>query len=237
MTSEKKFTSELKCGHCQNMVRMAISAEYNDARTHYDGHVSWDSGTYYELLVCPACEGVSLRSYGWADHMDPEDVTYEMLYPGTNRPLEGLPSKVEKAYEAARKVRKIDANAYGVLLGRVLDFVCEDRGAVGETLDKKLKNLADSGEIPDKLVQVAAGLRQMRNIGAHANLGELTERELPVLDDLTRAILDYVYSAPHLADVASERLAKLRKPRVAAKKVASKSAEKKGTGIKNAGSK
>jgi len=60
-------------------------------------------------------------------------------------------------------------------------------------------------------VDVAAGIRKLRNIGAHADLGELTEAELPVLDGLTRAILEYVYSAPLLAREAEERLAKLKK--------------------------
>lgn len=93
---------------------------------------------------------------------------------------------------------------------RVLDFVCEDRQASGDTLDKKLKSLAGNGEIPSKLVDVAAGIRKLRNIGAHANLGELTEAELPVLGDLTRAILEYVYSAPSLAAEAEARLASLK---------------------------
>jgi hypothetical protein len=61
------------------------------------------------------------------------------------------------------------------------------------------------------LALVAAGLRKLRNIGAHADLGELTGAELPVLDDLTRAILEYVYSAPLLAREAEERFARLKK--------------------------
>ena len=96
-------------------------------------------------------------------------------------------------------------------MGRVLDLVCEDRRASGDSLDKRLRSLADDGEIPAKLVDVATGLRRLRNIGAHADLGELTGSDLPVLDDLTRAILEYVYSAPHLAREAQERFAKLKK--------------------------
>ena len=68
----------------------------------------------------------------------------------------------------------------------------------------------ENGEIPAKLVDVAAGIRRLRNIGAHADLGELTEGELPVLDDLTRAILEYVYSAPLLAKEAEKRFARLK---------------------------
>jgi Domain of unknown function (DUF4145) len=100
---------------------------------------------------------------------------------------------------------------YGVLLGRVLDAVCEDRQAIGDTLDQKLKSLADKRDIPEKLVKVAAGMRKLRNIGAHADLGELTEAELPVLDDLTRAILEYVYAAPLLATEAEERFTRLKR--------------------------
>jgi hypothetical protein len=132
------------------------------------------------------------------------------LYPLGEKVLRGLPRKIDAAYQAAHKVRNIDANAYGVLLGRVLDLVCEDRKASGKTLDQKLKSLAQNGEIPSKLVDVAAGVRKLRNIGAHANMGDLTAAELPVLDDLTRAILEYVYSAPFLAKEAEKRLAKLK---------------------------
>jgi hypothetical protein len=219
MAKESRFTEQIKCGHCQNKAPMTIVAEYKDLRHYSDGAYSWDGSTVYELCVCPACESVTLRTYDWNDMMESSDVLISVLYPSAPKTLNGLPSKVANAYEAAQKVRKVDANAYGVLLGRVLEIVCDDRGASGDTLDRKLKSLASSGEIPEKLVQVAAGLRQMRNIGAHASLGELTEHELPVLDDLTRAILDYVYSAPHLANTAATSLEKLKRPKpVVAKK-------------------
>lgn len=80
-----------------------------------------------------------------------------------------------------------------------------------------MKSLADKGVIPSGLVNVAAGIRKLRNIGAHGDLGELTEAEVPVLDDLTRAILEYVYSAPQLAREAEERFAKLKKKKSATK--------------------
>ena len=142
--------------------------------------------------------------------MDPEDVSFKILYPAAERTQKGLPLSVRKAYDAAQNVKHISVNAYGVLLGRVLEIVCEDRGATGATLDQKLKNLAEKKEIPEKLVDVATGVRQLRNIGAHASLGELTEQEIPILNDLTRAILDYVYSAPHLASVAASSLLALK---------------------------
>lgn len=61
------------------------------------------------------------------------------------------------------------------------------------------------------MVDVSSGLRKLRNIGAHADLGELSSADLPVLDGLTRAILEYVYSAPLLIEETEKRLDKLKK--------------------------
>lgn len=125
----------------------------------------------------------------------------------------GLPARVQQSYEAALKVRRIDANAFGVLLGRVLEIVCEDRAAARSDLYAKLQDLAEKKEIPEKLVDVAHSLRKLRNVGAHAALGELTPAEVPILEDLTRAILEYVYTAPFLATLAVSRIEQLRQAR------------------------
>lgn len=206
---ERQTTGNIKCGHCLNTAPMTLETKY--VEEHKDVfNLGDDTYTGYEVCTCPVCKGVTLRSYFWHDLINPEDVSYKILYPAAEKKQEGLPLRVQKSYDAAQNVRHIDVNAYGVLLGRVLEIVCDDRGASGDTLDLKLKSLATKGEIPEKLVAVATGLRQMRNIGAHAGLGELTEREVPVLNDLTRAILDYVYSAPHLISLAESSLSKLK---------------------------
>jgi hypothetical protein len=133
-----------------------------------------------------------------------------VLHPSADRVPEGLPPTIANAHEAAQRVRSVDANAYGVLAGRVLELICLDRQAQGHFLGNKLADLAAKGEIPAKLVDVANGLKDLRNVGAHAALGELTPAEVPILDQLLRAILEYVYSAPSLAAKAEERLRQLR---------------------------
>ena len=79
-------------------------------------------------------------------------------------------------------------------------------------MTERLKTLSERGEIPDKLVEMAVKLQEMRHVGAHAWVGELTAEEIPILDSLSKAILEYVYSAPHLVEQADTRLTKLRKP-------------------------
>jgi len=210
---EKRFSGDERCRHCGNSAPMEIVAEYSGVRRQDDyphSDLSCEAGTVYQLLLCPACQGISLRSYWWHElTMEASDIKFETLYPTQHEPPVGLPESISRAYDAALEVRSIDPNAYGVLLGRVLELVCLDRGASGRSLGRKLGNLSSRGEIPVGLVSVADGLRNLRNVGAHAGLGELTAAELPIMDSLCVAILEYVYSAPFLAKQAEARLAEL----------------------------
>jgi hypothetical protein len=207
MPAKKKtveFTEELKCGHCANVAPMRIEHSLNREQQHANEYGDeWSTGRIHQLIVCPACEGVLLRTHFWHEHF--EEVTWIVLYPHDKSMPLGLPEPINKAYEAALKVRSIDANAYGVLMRRMLEIVCSDRKATGNNLNEKLKNLASIGEIPEKLVGVAHGIRQFGNVGAHAELGDLTEDELPIVDALAKAVIEYVYSAPYLAHLAEDR--------------------------------
>ena len=58
---------------------------------------------------------------------------------------------------------------------------------------------------------MAHGLRELRNIGAHALAGELTSAEIPVLDKLCEAVLEYVYYAPQLLAEVDKRLQSMKK--------------------------
>ncbi|BAY69763.1 hypothetical protein DSM107007_20680 [Nostoc sp. PCC 7120 = FACHB-418] len=183
---------------------------YDSPEDEYYYSYQPDEGYKYELLLCLACKGVTLWKYFDADYIDPEEITVDTLYPLARSKLSGLPYQIQNAYEISLKVRVIDANAYAVLLGRILEMVCADRKATGKDLYNKLNDLAAKGEIPGKLVGVADQLRHLRNVGAHASLGELTKEEIPILDDLCRAILEYVYSAPYLANKAQQQLKRLK---------------------------
>jgi len=210
---EKRFSGKQQCGHCGNTAPMEIVGEYSQVRSYDDPRsgLSWEAGPVYEILLCPACHGVLFRRYYWHDMaIDPSEIEFKLLHPTLRSEPLGLPDPIQRAYEAAKKVRAIDVNAYGVLLGRLIELICEDRNAKGSTLAAKLKDLSEKGEIPTKLVPVADSLRNLRNIGAHPALGELTPVELPILDNLCKALVEYVYSAPYLVAQAEQRLQALK---------------------------
>lgn len=203
------YSKTVTCGHCSNISKMEIIGSIGDLKEDFDQdhEPMGEYGTYYEVLKCPACKKANIVSYGWNDGIESEDeVYYEFLYPIDKSIPIGLPPEILSTYKAAEKVKTIDVNAYAILMRRLLELVCIDRKAVGKTLALMLQDLASKKEIPDKLVDVASGLRNFGNIGAHAGSGELSENEIPIVKALTKAILEYIYSAPHLASIAENKL-------------------------------
>lgn len=204
------------CGHCFNISQMKILGSVNDMEDHADYDDKYgpppEQGIVFSVLKCPACSKINIVSYFWSEHMESEDdISYEIIFPPEKSVPIGIPEKILKAYKAAEKIKTIDVNAYVILQRRLLELVCIDREAKGDTLANMLKDLSGRGEIPEKLVKVAKGLKDFGNIGAHAGIGELSEEEVPIVTALCTAILEYIYSAPHLAAIAEAKLGKIRK--------------------------
>lgn len=215
MSHNGKVSGVQLCGHCGNRAPMEIVGCHSDIRRSDSSDAvgfDFDEGRVHEMLLCPNCKKIVLRTcYIHEASDDPEyGYSYEVLYPTPRKLPRGLPDKVEAAYESALRVQSIDANAFAVLLGRVLELVCVDRGANGDTLYKQLNDLASRGEIPATLADIANGLRNLRNVGAHASLGELTDKDVPMLDALARAIVEYVYTAPSLVGLAKRKYERLK---------------------------
>jgi hypothetical protein len=175
-------------------------------KTRNTGHIR-EEGIIYSILKCPSCKKVNIVSYGWNDVIESDDeIKYEILYPQENIYPIGLPDNIASILKAAEKIKNIDINAYTILLRRLLELVCIDRQAKGATLALMLKDLANKNEIPEKLVRVARGLKDFGNIGAHAGIGERSEKEIPIIKALALAILEYIYTAPYLANLAESKL-------------------------------
>jgi len=181
--------------------------DFNDEKTGLD----WEEGPIWKLSVCPACSGLNIIRISYHSCFEPDNWVFEVIYPNdSEKKLEGLPPQIDNEYKAALKVKNISSNAYATLLGRVIDKVCLDRGAEGDTLYTRVEALANNEEIPKRLVDMLHQLRLLRNIGAHADIGELTDEEIPILDSLCAAILEYIYIAPKLINQAEKHILRLK---------------------------
>jgi hypothetical protein len=210
-SKEPKFSESKQCGHCGNHSTMKVVAEFNNVLTQDYDNIPIDEGECYEVFQCPKCKGIELRSFSYCDACDPPFFDYKTLYPLSPEIPQGLPKKIQKEYEAALKEKRSSPNAYGVLMGRVLELVCEDKKATGRMLGNKLNNLADRNEFPSALAAVAFRLNDLRVLGAHASVGKLTIREVPIVENLTRAVLEYVYSGPYFVRQAERSVQRLQK--------------------------
>jgi hypothetical protein len=209
--AEQRYIQNVKCLHCHNTVTMQIVTDYSQVRDHeaHGGSVVWSAGNVYQILKCPACEGVTFQR-GFFHDQFPDEWEPVVLYPTEVNKVDGLSPEIERAYAAALAVKGIEAHAFAVLVRRLLEMICLDKGAQGKTLFEQLNSLAQTGVIPQQLIDIANRLRNFGNIGAHAGGLQLSENEVPVIDALCRAILEYVYGAPHLVRLAQETLDRVK---------------------------
>lgn len=211
--AEKQYSKIVTCGHCYNKSFMNILGIVSKDDEYRDPEYGWlyESGTNFSVLQCPACGMVNIVSYYWHDSMENEsEITYKTLYPLTKETPLGLPQNIIEMYQAAQKVQSISIDAYATLMRKILEQVCIDKQAKQGTLHTMLEDLANKNEIPEKLVKVAKGLKDFGNIGAHANNGKLDKKQIPILEALAKAILEYIYSAPYLAGLAEKELEKIK---------------------------
>ncbi|WP_158261166.1 MULTISPECIES: DUF4145 domain-containing protein [Pirellulaceae] len=216
VVAEKQYSGSQKCGHCHNVAPMEILAKavVDEVEEHSDED-GYRSGVFierntYKLFKCSSCSKTILTVEFYCSGMNPDDPDVSILYPQLNSSLVGLPEKVQKAYNSAQRVRRVDANSYAVQLRRTLEFICKDQQASGNTLAAKLRDLSNRNLIPDKLSEIAKHLKDFGNVGAHADDFDISEAEIPLLDSLARAVAEYIYTAPALAKQAEERFKKLK---------------------------
>jgi hypothetical protein len=188
---------------------MELITSYPLTQEYSHADLSWDAGPIYELLVCSVCSGVVLRRYFYHELRGAEDWLSEILYPKPFSVPTGLPEKIESAYRETLNLKRTDPNAYAIGLGRVLELVCYDRGAKGDRLVDQINALNNLETLPATILELTHNLRHLRNIGAHEP-DNLTAKDIPLLDDLCRVILVYLYTAPQLSHAARERVAKTK---------------------------
>src|SRR5260370_541698 len=132
-----------------------------------------------------------------------------VLYPVTRTRIDNVPETIEREYTAALKYRNSDPNACAVYIGRALDRICRYENVEGKRLIEKLRNLVRTKNLPQQLDTMADQLRELRNIGAHADEDdEVTAEDAPIMLDFLEALLEYLYVAPTKIAKVQARLRK-----------------------------
>ncbi len=121
--SERRFTASQRCPHCGVEAPMEIVGSHTRVKREVrerDSSQSIRTATVYELISCPTCEEVSLRSdsESFPKYQHPHDFQAPSLE--STKPRSTLISDPFRiVYAATSAARKIDPVAYAAMLGHL----------------------------------------------------------------------------------------------------------------------
>jgi hypothetical protein len=174
----------------------------------------WWETEEHSFLECAGCETSTLMVKGTACYMDEneQEISY---YPERKQDFKvpksfhKLPLGLKDAYLETVKAYNFDALLLCTIgLRTLIEGICDDKGAVGKTLETKIDGLRShlsSGNIVDSL----HGFRFSGNDAAH-ELAPLTKSEANIAISVMEDLLNYLYDLDYKASrikYASKRAA------------------------------
>lgn len=161
--------------------------------------------SYFFITECKTCQGVTvLLELNNANNLNGSI----QLWPHTKTLGENVPKGIKESYYDAKKVKKISALAFSILMRRCLEQLCIDKGAKGRNLKQKIEWLATKDIIPKTLSNMADIIREVGNTGAHVGNFSHDEEDMDLLDDFFIAMVEYVYVAPEKLNRITQKLKK-----------------------------
>ena len=203
----------MQCDHCGSRATFIIRAEYTDFRDADDNDRYTEKAfTTWYIMQCQSCSRPTFAESSKIVNGDLNKIIVgpytAILYPAERTPLANLPEAIEKKYEEALRVRNSSPSSCAVLVRKTLEAVCKHENAQGRVLADKLKDLANSGRIPQTLADVALHLKQLGNLGAHFDEDEVTQDDVLIILDFVELLLEYLYVAPTKIEAVRKRLGK-----------------------------
>jgi hypothetical protein len=206
------------CPHCGNVSTHRLFYEYEATAKEYDRRSGLREDTkityWYCLAVCETCDLAILYYFDGEGSYDPDGSDLQnarIVWPVVFDLSDAVPDGVRRSYLEAARIRQIAPTAYAVQIRRSLEAICDDRGAVRGTLQKRLQDLAFKNQIPPVLAEMSEIVRVLGNIGAHANEHQISAYDAQVIDEFFRSIVEYVYEAPKRIQDFRRMLAKFGK--------------------------
>jgi hypothetical protein len=135
-----------------------------------------------------------------------------LKWPITNILDNVVPGSIRRIYDEASRIKNSSPGSFAVQIRRALEALCKDRGIQKKALEQSLKELAHRGEIPQLLVEMTDVIRLLGNYGAHFDEQTISLKDIFVIEDFFRAVIEYVYVAPSRIDEVKSRLERMRNP-------------------------
>jgi len=202
----------LLCYHCGNKGLLNIVSKTRSAweDTYMGELIHWET-TDWTMLKCPVCQKVTLLSEHQEDGVtdqDGQDVTItEIVYPLNRTNFYNVPDNIRGAFESALKVQNIDPEICLLSLRRVLEAICKERGAKGNTLEQMIDDVIDKGILPETYRDACWIIRQLGNKAAHADTASsIYKNEVRRVIHFLDTMINYLYVLPSQINNLKEKV-------------------------------
>ena len=210
-----------KCSNCNNETLMEIHARNKIE----NGDLFGDSYYYDEQIVlkCPSCRNYNIinaywdSSYGkvteskkYEDIYCGDNVYETILYPVISELSNGangiVPNDILKTFRKSLELKSVDSESCLVKLRKTLELICNDKNAIGHSLNDKLKKLFELGILPSTLKSASNITRKLGNMGAHKSDIEISTTELSSTIKLVEYIIQYIYILPNEIEILEKKI-------------------------------
>jgi hypothetical protein len=176
------------CPHC-NVAGVFVLLTQSDVKNQDDGYI-------FGQRRCPnpSCRGhLFFEINGMLDNYSLK------IYPSSkiNFNKDGIPTRVLAAFEEA--ITCHSSNCYvasAIMLRKTLEEICNEKGADGSNLFKRLQSLATIIIVPKELVEATQDLRLLGNDAAHLEAEtyeQIGKEEIEISIEFTKEIIKAVY--------------------------------------------
>lgn len=188
---------------------VGLSGHHNYGQSH---SIDWFHD--YQVIQCQGCETVSFReAYANSDdyypsESDPNEYECDLketVYPNPEfgrqpiSDLQLLPQNLQSIYtETIRSINNDLAVLTGVGIRAVVETVCKDKAAQGDSLFKKIDSLVTDGVLTKDGAEILHKLRTLGNDAAH-EVKPHDKVQLGLALDVIDHLLQGVYILPHHA--------------------------------------
>lgn len=212
---DNKQTREEKvfiCRHCGNKTSHALVYTHSvdvPLGIYDENYDEITSPDYFFLFECKTCHGISLKNV-FSEQLDPDPTaeipfeSVEYLYPSVKTFEEEVPAGLRLVMSEASKVKLISAMAYLILVRKILEELCKERGIKEKNLQENLKKLVENEKLPDIFVKSSDKLRLLGNIGAHESKIEINKEDIKLVEEFLFALVEYIYVMPFKLDKLNE---------------------------------
>ena len=199
-----------QCYHCGNKGLLYVEGQTVSKWTEKVGYgyneYEEDVGAItWKLLKCPVCQLVSLYTID-DDYINDERIK-RIDYPRTKLEACWVPATISEPFEAALKVRSINSEICLISLRMVLEAICRNQGARGNTLVDMVSDVIKRGILPDIYKDACDIIRTLGNKAAHADSSSaLYKNEVEKIITFLEKMIDYLYVLPKEIELLKNRI-------------------------------